>query len=91
MNAFPHLAVHLLGGEGYGYAVMRWVLMTWIGVAGLSACSTTRYYEREKLSHRCMQFDGDGRLIFIRNKVEAAREGAFGGFGGAAAGSCGCQ
>lgn len=60
-------------------------------VVGASGCVTTAYYERERLSHRCMQLDSDGRLIYIRNKVEAAREGAFGGFGGAAAGSCGCQ
>ncbi|CAN0553511.1 unnamed protein product [Laminaria digitata] len=38
-----------------------------------------------------MQIDADGRVVYIRNKMEAAREGAFGGFGGGAAGSCGCQ
>jgi hypothetical protein len=70
---------------------MRWLLWGLLVGAGVSACSTTKYYERERLSHRCMEFDADGRLVFIRNKVEAAREGAFGGFGGAAAGSCGCQ
>ena len=54
-------------------------------------CQTTQYYERERLSRRAMQVDADGRLVYIRNKMEAAREGAFGGFGGAAVGSCGCQ
>jgi len=56
-----------------------------------AGCAPTRYHQRERLSHRCMQMDVDGRVVYIRNKMEAAREGAFGGFGGAAAGSCGCQ
>ncbi|MCA9554877.1 MAG: DUF4266 domain-containing protein [Myxococcales bacterium] len=56
-----------------------------------AGCAPTRFYERERLAHRCMQMDVDGRVVYIRNKMEAAREGAFGGFGGAAAGSCGCQ
>lgn len=56
-----------------------------------SGCATTQYYERERLSQPCMQVDADGRVTYIRNKMEAAREGAFGGFGGGAAGSCGCQ
>ncbi len=56
-----------------------------------SGCATTQYYEREPLVQPCMQIDADGRVVYIRNKMEAAREGAFGGFGGGAAGSCGCQ
>ena len=59
--------------------------------APITACRTTAYYERERLSRRAMQMDADGRLVYIRNKMEAAREGGFGGFGGAAVGSCGCQ
>lgn len=70
---------------------MRRLACVLIAVLGLAGCATTRYYERERLSHRCMQIDADGRVVYIRNKMEAAREGAFGGFGGAAAGSCGCQ
>ena len=58
---------------------------------GSSACTTTRFYQREKLSDQAMRFDANTRLVYIRNKTEAAREGAFGGFGGAAAGGCGCQ
>ncbi|MEM1022802.1 MAG: DUF4266 domain-containing protein [Myxococcota bacterium] len=65
------------------------VLLGALGV--LAGCNTTKFYQRERLSHPCMKLDADGRVVFIRNKVEAAREGAFGGFGGAAVGSCGCQ
>jgi hypothetical protein len=66
---------------------MAWLL---VGLASAS-CSTTKFYQRERLADRCMTFDKDGRLIYLRNKTEAAREGGFGGFGGAAVGSCGCQ
>lgn len=57
----------------------------------LSACQTTQYYQRRKIADRCMQFDSNGRLVYIRNKIEAAREGGLGGFGSASAGGCGCQ
>jgi len=70
---------------------MRRVCMGMVVFGVLAGCNTTKYYEREKLTHPCMKLDADGRVVFIRNKVEAAREGAFGGFGGASVGSCGCQ
>jgi hypothetical protein len=54
-------------------------------------CATTAYYERAKLSDRCMQLDSDDSLTYIRHKTEAAREGSVGGFGAAVAGGCGCQ
>jgi hypothetical protein len=57
----------------------------------LSACQTTRYFERSRLADRAMGFDGSAGLVYIRNKIEAAREGGFGGFGASAAGGCGCQ
>lgn len=56
-----------------------------------SSCATTAYYEREKLSDSCAQLDADPALFYIRNKLGAAREGAFGGFGTSVVGSCGCQ
>lgn len=62
-----------------------------LALSALAGCRTTRFHERERLAHRAMQPDVDGRTVYIRNKMEAAREGAFGGFGGASAGSCGCQ
>lgn len=64
-------------------------LLVLLGVAG--GCRGTKFYERERLVDRSMQFDEDDSFVFIRNKTEAAREGAFGGFGAAAAGGCGCQ
>ncbi|MFO0722756.1 MAG: DUF4266 domain-containing protein [Myxococcota bacterium] len=56
-----------------------------------SGCSTTRYYERQRLADASMQFDSDPTLVYLRTKVEAAREGGLGGFGGSAVGGCGCQ
>ncbi len=56
-----------------------------------ASCQATRFYERERLVDRSMQFDADDAYVFVRNKTEAAREGSFGGFGAAAAGGCGCQ
>ncbi len=56
-----------------------------------ASCATTRFHQREKISDRCMKLDQEGELVYLRNKTEAAREGAFGGYGTAAAGGCGCQ
>lgn len=56
-----------------------------------SGCATTQFYEREKLNDRSMQFEQDGGMSFLRQKIEAAREGSLGGFGSAEAGGCGCQ
>lgn len=70
-------------------------LLVALGLLGcigwLSGCQTTRYYQRRHVADRCMQFDSNGRLVYIRNKIEAAREGGLGGFGSASAGGCGCQ
>jgi hypothetical protein len=54
-------------------------------------CTTTRYHEREKIADRSAAFDQDRQVLYLRDKIEAAREGSFGGFGGAAAGGCGCE
>ena len=54
-------------------------------------CAATQFYEREKLNDRSMQFDQDPGLNYVRQKIEAAREGSLGGFGSAEAGGCGCQ
>lgn len=62
-----------------------------IGMLTTAGCSTTQFYEREKLNDRAAQFDQDGGLNYLRQKIEAAREGSLGGFGSAEAGGCGCQ
>jgi outer membrane lipoprotein SlyB len=67
------------------------VLAALLAAASLGGCATTRYFERAKLRDAAMICDADASLVYVRNKIEAAREGSFGGFGGAAAGSCGCQ
>lgn len=54
-------------------------------------CAATRFHEREKLNDRAMQFDSHGGLTYVRTKIDAAREGAIGGYGSAVAGGCGCQ
>ncbi len=56
-----------------------------------TSCVKTKFYQRERLVDRAMQFDADQAFVFIRHKTEAAREGSFGGFGAAAAGGCACQ
>jgi Domain of unknown function (DUF4266) len=57
----------------------------------LSGCTGPRFHERQRLADRACGFDQDRAVLYLRNKVEAAREGSFGGFGGASAGGCGCQ
>lgn len=71
----------------------RAVLLFLLAISTLTAvgCSTTQFYEREKLNDRAAQFDQDGGLNYLRQKIEAAREGSLGGFGSAEAGGCGCQ
>ena len=66
------------------------VLLGGMGIAG-SGCATTGIVERDRIASPEMRFDADGSIAFLRGKVEAAREGALGGYGGAAAGGCGCQ
>jgi len=62
-----------------------------IGFVVMAGCSTTQFFEREKLNDRAAQFDQDGGINYLRQKIEAAREGSLGGFGSAEAGGCGCQ
>jgi hypothetical protein len=62
-----------------------------VALFALAACSATKFHEREKLADRAMQFDQDAGLSYLRQKIEAAREGSLGGFGSAEAGGCGCQ
>ncbi len=70
-------------------AVLGWLLVV-VLLTG-AGCSTTQFFEREKLNDRAAQFDQDGGLNYLRQKIEAAREGSLGGFGSAEAGGCGCQ
>jgi hypothetical protein len=56
-----------------------------------SGCAVTRFHERQRLADRAAAFDVDRPVVYLRDKVEAAREGGFGGFGGSAAGGCGCE
>lgn len=71
------------------------LFVTAVLLAGLgalpTACARTRYYQREALVHPAMAYDHDGATAFIRNKIEGAREGSFGGFGDNVAGGCGCE
>jgi len=65
-------------------------LLVWSALM-TQGCAATQFHQREKLADRSMQFDHDGGLTYLRLKTDAAREGALGGFGNAAAGGCGCQ
>lgn len=68
------------------------LILRWLAAAGaLSGCATTHFYQRQRLADRAAAFDQDRHVAYLRDKIEAAREGGFGGFGGAAAGSCGCE
>jgi hypothetical protein len=70
---------------------MRCLLLTIAALLPAAGCAATQFHEREKLADRAMQFDQDGGLNYVRMKIDAAREGALGGFGSAEAGGCGCQ
>jgi hypothetical protein len=63
-----------------------------LGVAAaLTGCATTRFYDRPCLADRAMAFDQDRPVVYMRDKIEAARLGSFGGFGDSTAGGCGCE
>jgi hypothetical protein len=59
--------------------------------AGLAACAATRDVDRARLAEDAMRLDSAGGSDYLRLKMEAAREGALGGYGDAVAGGCGCQ
>jgi hypothetical protein len=65
-------------------------LLVWSALL-TQGCASTAFHQREKLNDRSMQFDPDGGLTYVRQKIEAAREGSLGGYGSAEAGGCGCQ
>jgi hypothetical protein len=75
---------HCVGRASFA-TLLVWAMLTTQG------CATTAFHQREKLNDRSMQFDQDGGLTYLRQKIEAAREGGLGGFGSAEAGGCGCQ
>ncbi len=65
-----------------------------LGIAAAAmaiGCATTQIAERDRIADELMQFDADPTLMYLRTKVEAAREGHLGGFGTSTAGGCGCQ
>jgi len=70
---------------------VRFVLMSLCAGSLLGGCATTRFYDRELLSDRAMAFDQDRPVVYMRDKIEAARLGSFGGFGDSTAGGCGCE
>jgi|HubBroStandDraft_4_1064222.scaffolds.fasta_scaffold645659_2 hypothetical protein len=68
----------------------RWMLVA-LWASSSMACATTHFHERQCLADRAAAFDQDRQVAYLRDKIEAAREGGFGGFAGAAAGGCGCE
>lgn len=74
---FPRMRRHLLAAA--------------VAAVLVSGCATTGPLDRDRLVDPAMAFDEDEALTYLRHKVEAAREGALGGYGTSAAGGCGCQ
>jgi len=70
---------------------MRRRLVAALAALLLSGCATTGPVDRDRLLDPAMAFEDDEALTYLRHKVEAAREGALGGYGTSAAGGCGCQ
>jgi hypothetical protein len=56
----------------------------------LSACATTKAWEREDLARPAMAVDGDTEAEGLRTHVYDTREGAAGGRG-EGGGGCGCN
>jgi hypothetical protein len=73
-----------------GGLILRLIVASW-ALSALTGCATTRFYDRQCLADRAAAFDQDRQVLYLRDKIEAAREGGFGGFGGSAAGGCGCE
>jgi hypothetical protein len=58
--------------------------------ATLSACATTKAYQREHLADKVMAPDPDPDREALRSHMLGTREGAIGGFGHGG-GGCGCN
>jgi hypothetical protein len=69
----------------------RAVLVSLLAGSAFTGCVTTQFYERQRLVDRAAAFDQERVVVYMRDKIEAARLGSFGGFGGSAAGGCGCE
>jgi hypothetical protein len=69
---------------------MKSCFLTIVIAATLSACATTKAYQREKLADRVMSPDGDADREALRSHMLGTREGAIGGFGHGG-GGCGCN
>lgn len=62
-----------------------------IGAAvALSACTTVRFNERERLAQPDMQFDADALQTQLDGHVLQSRQGSSGQFSSAGGGGCGC-
>ncbi len=69
---------------------LRTLACVLVPLLAMAAC-VPQYYDRSKQKDLAMEFDADPGWVGVRDKIEAAREGAFGGFGAARAGGCACQ
>ena len=67
----------------------RFLLLALAGVS-LTACVTTKPYQRGTLAEACMAPDADGDRQALRTHMLSTRAGAVGGFGGGG-GGCGCN
>jgi hypothetical protein len=66
------------------------LLLGLLATLALSACATTRPWQREYLAHPAMAVDPDPDADALRQHLLGTREGAVGGFGGGG-GGCGCN
>jgi hypothetical protein len=66
------------------------ILVAILVFASLSACATTKPWEREDLAREEMSADGDTPRERLRHHVLSTREGAVGALGGGG-GGCGCN
>lgn len=65
-------------------------LLTFLLVALLAGCATTKPWQREQLAKPVMAPDPDPDRDALRHHLLGVREGAVGGLGGGG-GGCGCN
>ena len=71
---------------------LRPALLTGMVLLGIATagCATVQPWQRGRLAHESMTFDGDAASIAYESHWQEAREGAAGGLG-VQSGGCGCK
>lgn len=76
---------------GLRHRALRAIVFILLVLPGAAGCATTAVYQRERLADPAMARSSNETLLYLRAKIETAREGGLGRSDDVIAGGCGCQ